>query len=149
MIIDKLENLSKCFNNQELASQVLNFLKNAQTVDAGKYPLTQTTFANVLVFTTKSFETVKMEAHVKYLDVQYMVSGAEIVMLEEKGENQPITEYNDVKDVIFYSPKTYTEHLLEQGSFAIMFPNDLHQCVCKDKPSDAKKIVVKIPVNEI
>ena len=148
MIIDKLQNLSNHVNN-DLANAISEFLKDAKTVPVGKHDITGGTFANVLEYSTKVFETVKMEAHVKYLDLQYMVSGVEKVLYEDKGDNAPINEYNEVKDVIHYSPNSYTEHLLEEGYFAIMFPNDLHQCVCKDVPQNIKKIVVKIPVDAI
>ena len=148
MIIDKLENLSKYINN-DLASAISEFLKDAKNVTLGKHDIVGGTFANVLEYSTKVFETVKMEAHIKYLDLQYMVSGVEKVLYQDKGDNSPINEYNDVKDVIHYSPNTYTEHLLEEGYFGIMFPNDLHQCVCKDTPLAIKKIVVKIPVDAI
>ena len=146
MIIDKLENLNKYFNDQNLANAVLQFLQNAKSVDAGKYYITDTTFANVLEYQTKVFETVKMEAHVKYVDLQYLVSGTEKVMIENKGNEKPINEYNDVKDVIHYSPAHYEQAVFHEGEFAIMLPNDLHQCVSENAPMNIKKVVVKIPV---
>ena len=107
------------------------------------------TFANVLEYTTKPFEEVKTEAHVKYVDLQYVCKGKERVIYSDKGEYAPINEYNDIKDVIHYAPSSYTEHILNSGYFGIMYPNDLHQCVAVTDPTPLKKIVVKIPVGKI
>ena len=149
MYIDKLENLSNYIKDQKLANAITDFLKNAHTVEAGKHPILDGTFANVLEYTTKPFEAVKMEAHRKYLDLQYVVRGEEAVLKQDLADNQPINEYNEVKDVIHYSPKSYDKALLLEGTFGIMFPEDLHQCIAVTSPSPLKKVVVKIPVGTI
>ena len=149
MYIDKLENLGNYIKDQALKDAIENFLKNAATVEAGKHPILDGTFANVLEYTTKPFEAVKMEAHRKYLDLQYIVSGEETVLKQDLDDNEPINEYNEVKDVVHYSPKTYDRALLLEGTFGIMFPEDLHQCIAVTSPAPLKKVVVKIPVGII
>lgn len=149
MYIDKLENLSNYIKDQKLAKAITEFLLNSVTVEAGKHPILDGTFANVLEYTTKAFETVKMEAHRKYLDLQYVVSGEEAVLKQDLDDNAPINEYNDVKDVVHYSPKSYDKALLLEGTFGIMFPEDLHQCIAVSSPAPIKKVVVKIPVGII
>lgn len=149
MYIDKLENLSNYVKDQKLAKAITEFLLNSATVEAGKHPILDGTFANVLEYTTKAFETVKMEAHRKYLDLQYVVSGEEAVLKQDLDDNAPINEYNDVKDVVHYSPKSYDKALLLEGMFGIMFPEDLHQCIAVSSPAPIKKVVVKIPVGII
>lgn len=146
MIIDKLSNLSAHVKDQELCSAIAQFLGNASNLLAGKYPIKDGTFANVLEYTTKTFDNIKMEAHVKFIDLQYMVDGCETVLRQHKTGNQPIDDYNPDKDVIHYSPISYDAYVLNKGEFAIMLPDDLHQCICKESPIAIKKIVVKIPV---
>lgn len=149
MIIDKLENLGKYIKDDTLKVAIENFLKNAESAETGKHPILDGTFANVLEYTTKPFETVKMEAHRKYIDLQYIVNGEEAVLKQDLDDNQPINEYNDVKDVVHYSPKTFDSALLLKGTFGIMFPEDLHQCLAVTEPAPLKKVVVKIPIENI
>ena len=149
MIIDKLSNIEKHFTNKKLAEKIKEFLMHAEEKEVGTHDIFDGTFAKVQAYETKPLTEVKMEAHVKYLDLQYIHKGAETVISVDKGENAPITEYNEVKDVVFYSPKEYSSDDLLEGSFAIMFPNDLHQCIAKGSPVALKKVVVKIPVDAI
>ena len=149
MFIDKLENLGNYIKDEQLKTAVETFLKNAKDVEAGKHPILDGTFANVLEYTTKPFEGVKMEAHRKYLDLQYIVSGEEAVLKQDLDDNEPINEYNEVKDVVHYSPKSFDRAILVEGTFGIMFPEDLHQCIATTSPALLKKVVVKIPVGLI
>ena len=148
MIIDKLSNLQKHVKNPELANAIKNFLENAADKEVGKHDILGGTFAKVQEYETKSLNQVKMEAHVKYLDLQYIHSGSEIVIYKDIEGAIPETEYNDVKDVTFYAPTDYKSDELNAGCFAIMFPNDLHQCIANGAPENVKKVVVKIPVSE-
>ena len=149
MYIDKLENLKNYIKDQELLSAVTDIIANGKAIETGKHALIGDSFANVLEYQSKAFETVKMEAHRKFLDVQVIISGEEAVLKQDLGSNQAISEYNDVKDVVFYAPKTYDKALLSEGTFGIMFPEDLHQCVAVSAPAPVKKIVFKIPVGLI
>ena len=100
-------------------------------------------------YESKAFESVKMEAHRKYLDVQVVINGEEKVLKQDIAGIEPECEYNDVKDVIFYAPKTFDSALMTEGTFGIMFPEDLHQCVAVTTPITVRKIVFKIPVGLI
>ncbi|MBQ7236767.1 MAG: YhcH/YjgK/YiaL family protein [Clostridia bacterium] len=148
MIIDKLSNLQKHVKDPELANSIKNFLENAEQKEVGKHEIYGGTFAKVQEYLTKTLDQVKMEAHVKYLDLQYIHSGSEIVIYKDIDGAVPETEYNDVKDVTFYAPTDYKSSELNAGCFAIMFQNDLHQCIANGAPENIKKVVVKIPVSE-
>ena len=148
MYIDKLENLSNYIKDQKLAKAITEFLLNSATVEAGKHPILDGTFANVLEYTTKLFETVKMEAHRKYLDLQYVVSGEEAVLKQDLADNQPINEYNDVKDVEFFTAPWYNTVVLNGTNFALIFPNDLHAgSFVTDESQKVKKFVFKLRID--
>ena len=149
MIIDTLENVKKYFKNQNLANAIQNFLADAENKQVGKHDIYGGTFAKVQEYTTKLIENVKMEAHVKYLDLQYIHSGKEIVITKQKGDDKPVVEYNEIKDVEFYLPTNFESNKLNQGCFALIFPEDLHQCIADGQPINIKKVVVKIPVGDI
>ena len=149
MIIDKLSNIEKHFNDKELAKAIKEFLLKAEEKEVGTHDILGGTFAKVQAYETKPLTEVKMEAHRKYLDLQYIHKGSEIVISKNIENQAPVTEYNEVKDVIFYAPNDYAKDELPEGSFAIMFPEDLHQCIANGSPVDLKKVVVKIPVDAI
>lgn len=148
MIIDTLKNVKKYVKNQNLATAITDFLSQAEDKAVGKYDIYGGTFAKVQEYTTKLIEDVKLEAHVNYLDLQYIHNGKEIVITKEKGDDKPVVEYNEQKDVAFYLPENFESSKLNQGSFALIFPNDLHQCIADGQPISIKKVVVKIPVSE-
>ncbi len=149
MYIDKLVNLKNYIKDEKLLSAITDFIANGNTIASGKHSLIGDSFANVIDYESKAFETVKMEAHRKYLDVQVIISGEETVLKQDIGTNPAISEYNEDKDVAFYAPKTFDKALLTEGTFGIMFPEDLHQCVAVTSPITVRKIVFKIPVGLI
>ena len=148
MIIDKLSNISNHVKNPELCEAIKTFLQNAQEKEVGTHTILGKTVAKVQEYQTKPLEQVKTEAHVKFIDLQYMHTGCELVLSQNIEGQKPVTEYNDVKDVIFYSPEKYEKSQLLAGYFAIMLPEDLHQCVALNNPEQIKKVVVKIPIEE-
>ena len=148
MIIDKLSNISKHVKNQELSNAIKNFLENASEKEVGTHAILNNTVAKVQEYLTKPLEEIKTEAHVKFIDLQYMHTGCELVLSKDIDGQKPVTEYNEVKDVIFYAPENCEKSQLLAGCFAIMLPNDLHQCVALNEPEQIKKVVVKIPVEE-
>lgn len=148
MIIDKLSNVNKYVKNQELAKAITDFLTKTGEKAVGKYDIYGGTFAKVQEYTTKLLSEVKMETHVKYLDLQYIHSGCETVITDKLNGQTPVNEYNPEKDVTFYLPEKFESAPLKAGYFALIFPEDLHQCIADGQPIDIKKVVVKIPVSE-
>ena len=149
MYIDKLVNLKNYIKDQTLLSAITDFIAKGKDVETGKHTLPCDSFANVLEYQTKTFETVKMEVHRKYLDIQVVISGEETVLKHEISGNTATCEYDEVKDVQFYSPASFDKALLTEGTFGIMFPSDLHQCIATTTPAQIRKIVFKIPVDLI
>ena len=149
MYIDKITNLKDYIKDKDLLNAILDFLKTAKTAEKGKHVILGETYANVLEYTTKPFESVKMEAHRQFLDLQCIVCGEEKILKQNLADNQPVTEYDEIKDRAFYSPKTFDSALLFEGTFGIMYPEDLHQCIATESPIEIKKIVFKIPLGLI
>lgn len=149
MYIDKISNLKNYVKDQNLLNAILDFLKVAKTAQKGRNDILGDSYANVLDYTTKPFETIKMEAHRKYVDLQCVISGEEKLLKQDILGVDPITEYNAEKDCVFYAPKNFDCAILNESTFAILYPNDLHQCVAVDNPINIRKIVFKIPLSLI
>ncbi len=105
-------------------------------------------FATLMETKSDYHENRRMEAHVKYIDIQFSVSGKEIIGTGVLSDAQKVTEDNlEAKDVIFYDGAANEELLvMEKGSYAILFPIDLHRpnCCTDNTPTAIKKVVVKI-----
>ncbi len=106
----------------------------------------------------KGLAGARFENHHKFVDVQYVVEGTEMIYWTKK-QNGPATEaYSDEKDVEFFEMvdpvANSTGLLLEAGMFAILWPGDWH-LPCIDpaavhsssgvKKGKIKKFVVKVP----
>jgi len=102
-------------------------------------------FANVQSYTTSPTETRKYEAHKKYIDLQYIVSG------EERMYHSPLSLlavkelYNETKDVEKLTGPDDQAVIVRAGDFAIFFTHDGHKPNCSNGRDQAvKKVVVKI-----
>ena len=87
------------------------------------------------------------EAHKKYIDVQYIVSGKETFGWKTL-EKFPEEQYNAEKDCALFSEDDFGTFTLGAGDFAIFFPMDAHAPKMKNAGnSTIEKIVVKVRVD--
>jgi YhcH/YjgK/YiaL family protein len=149
MIIDKIENASLYSSIHPLIAEGLKFIteNDFSTIDPCKFQLKDDLlYAMVNEYETKPASACKPEAHKKYSDIQFMVSGVEKIGFTTYTGQQPSEAYNIEKDVQFFQVATDV-FSLKAGYFAIFFPNDIHQpCIMNDSPSTVKKVVVKVAV---
>ena len=101
-------------------------------------------FALVQEYDTKaegSFET-----HKKYIDIQFILSGTEIIGWTDLGSLNQDAPYNSEKDITFYNePSHSTDLLMTPGSFSILYPEDGHKPgMTAAEVCPVKKVVMKI-----
>lgn len=90
-------------------------------------------------------EGARLEAHRRYIDVQYTIEGDEAIGWMPLAEcGQPIDDYNAAKDVSFFAARPTTWLSVPQGSFAIFFPDDAHAPLAGR--GALKKAILKIAV---
>ena len=107
----------------------------------------------VQTYTTRPASDKRMEAHEKYIDIQYVDSGEEKFFFGDKKQFKVTEPYNTEKDVEFYdsadfekSPATEVS-VLRAGEFAIFYPDDAHKpSLYTDGEHNIRKILLKIPV---
>ena len=149
MILDKIENadLYKAIN--PLLAEGLKFIveNNFSQIEPGKFFLKdKLLYAMVNEYSTKPLEQCKLEAHKKYIDIQFMVSGEEQMGYTPLIDQKPSEEYNPEKDVVFYEDEV-SLFTVRKGHFAIFFPDDLHQpCIMLNGALPVRKVVVKVAV---
>jgi len=149
MIIDRLENASRYYALGSGISEALNYLQknNPESFHPGSYEIIKEK-VRMLVFESEQTNTdrIKMEAHRKYIDVQYWVSGSELMGHAFLQSQSLIEPFNEEKDYGNYAADASFARL-EPGMFAIYFPTDLHTAVIDEQcNSMVKKIVFKVLV---
>lgn len=135
---------------KELSPSAYDFIINkADTAEVGKYELENGAYLMVQEYETKSRLEAKYEAHKKFIDIQMVLKGEELIVVTPIEKMEPCDEYNEVKDVIHYKHNDEcTDYYIGSGDFLILFPEDIHMPgVCINGKSNVRKIVVKVPVN--
>jgi YhcH/YjgK/YiaL family protein len=104
-------------------------------------------FAIFQTYDTKPMPEMKFEGHQKYIDIQYVFAGEEIIGVT--GWDQVLAEgdYDDEKDIHFPDVHKYTELLMLPGYGCILYPDDLHApCLAVEDSERVLKVVVKVAV---
>lgn len=149
--IDKRAFVEQNVLNPEAWKAAYEFLKAGgfNEKELGRYTLDEKgTYANIEEYTTK--DSAHFEAHRKYIDIQYLAKGREIIRVSSMDNIQnQVSEYNPDKDIEFFDKDEYTEHLLDGSNFMVLFPKDAHMpCMKADTNSHVRKVVIKIPIIE-
>jgi biofilm protein TabA len=96
-------------------------------------------------YTTKAITEGRFEAHKRFIDLQYIIKGTELIRIAPLKEGQITLPYNKEKDIEFYQLHEGTNLLMKPGMVAILYPDDLHApCLTKDKPALVHKVVIKV-----
>jgi len=87
-----------------------------------------------------------LEAHRKYIDIQFLLEGQEILGYAPLKGLTTAEVYNPQKDIAFFNtPKDITKVILKPGLFCILFPDDAHlPCRQLAGPTEVRKVVIKI-----
>ncbi len=108
-------------------------------------------YAKVTEYETEPKEQRRPESHEKYIDIQYICSGEEMIT------SAPIAGIGEIdedclheRDILFYkNVAAETQVILTQGMFAVFFPWDVHRANCNtsEQPNKIKKILLKISMD--
>ena len=150
MIFDTMENCERYYGVNPNFEKGFNFIRKAvkENLPKGKYEINgKDVYASVQEYDTKPVENCKFEGHRNYIDIQFIISGTEIMDSADIYKAQLNSVYNDEKDVEFYAPVDNACRLVvEEGEYAIFMPNDIHRpgIAPNNVGAPTKKIVVKI-----
>ena len=112
--------------------------------EAKTYPLSDGNRFFVAVGTTKAPDTA--EAHRKYMDIQYIVKGKEVMGWADLSACTPTVDFSEEKDIGMYSGD-FEYITINEGICYVAFPEDAHMPGRHlDVPNDFVKIVVKLKV---
>jgi YhcH/YjgK/YiaL family protein len=150
MVIDTLNNAALYYGLGPRFIKAFEYLQQTDfsKLEKGKYEIDGTTiFAIVNEYDTIATTGEQMESHKKYIDVQYIVSGEELIGHDFLQGQTPSQAYEEATDFMLFGETPAFFSRLQQGMFAIFFPTDLHMPNIKvDAPVLVKKVVIKISV---
>ena len=148
MIIDKIENNHLYTVLSANISRAFDYIKSTDLIklEPGKYKIEdENIFALVQEYDTKNREDCKLEGHFKFIDVQYVISGVELMGISNL-KNQRQVSKDLEKDIAFYEGDPNFLQL-DTRMFAILFPDDLHMPGIRlEKKSKVKKVVIKVRI---
>lgn len=99
----------------------------------------------------QDYETVpkadkRPESHARYIDIQFVASGREVIGYAPLGDNPVAENFFESRDVQFFAAVTdETDLVLGTGAYAVFHPTDIHRPGCAaGTPAKVRKVVVKI-----
>lgn len=148
MIIDRIENAALYYPLHPKFKQAFDYIAqiDIHTLPVGRHDIDDGMYVLVQEYTTKQKGEGKWEAHRRYIDLQYVVQGAESMGYANIHHLQQ-GEYIPEKDFLpLFGEGNQVE--LKSGCFVLLFPEDAHMpsmALGESKP--ARKIVLKITVD--
>lgn len=115
----------------------------------GKYDLGDGVYANVMSYTTREVSLTCYEAHQKYIDIQYIIYGSEIMMIESVNllKKYEYGSFDEKNDTAYYKYNSGKVRVLSPGDSIILHPHDGHRgAIAIQEPLPVRKIVIKVPV---
>ncbi len=139
------------FRHKERWDKAFTFLKSNDlpSLEPKRYEIDgDNAYAPVSEYITKNSEDAKYESHQKYIDIQYVASGKELIGIAPASAlKEVLTPYDASKDVGFMTVNDGVTYKSDPGKFFILFPDDLHCPGLKDgENAPVKKVVVKVKV---
>lgn len=151
MVIDRLERLERYLPRPRFA-EALGYLRsiNAQTQEGERKFLGDELFVRVFRCDTRDAPADLVEAHRRYIDVQLVLEGLEVIEWHPIEGLNVSAAYDNEKDVEFFNRLAVGMQplLMQPGYFAIFYPQDGHlpQLHATGTVSNIKKAVMKVSV---
>ena len=126
--------------------EVIEATKDLTDLTPRTIPLSGNNKILVQANATKAAEGLSLEAHRKFLDIQYVLKGSEVMGWAPIDALEPDGEWNDAKDCGMF--KGACEFMnIPAGYCYVVFPEDAHMPGSHlDTPAEYVKLVVKLEV---
>jgi biofilm protein TabA len=140
------------FKNSDRWNKAFAFLKDndLSKLDLKRHDLDgDNLFVIVSEYNTKNPEDARFEAHRNYIDIQYVVSGSELIGIAPLASQDTVHQpYDSTKDIEFFSVKNGITAKATPANFFIFFPEDAHEPGLKiETNTPVRKVVVKVKID--
>jgi biofilm protein TabA len=134
--------------NPEWWAKAFAFLQqDLKNLAPGKYPIAgEDVYASVTNNNSRDLDSTQWEGHRKFIDIQYVIHGEELIGVYPIENAQVTKAYDDKKDVLNVSAdgKLYKA---KPSTFFIFFPSDAHRPnITPGGNQKVKKVVIKVRV---
>jgi biofilm protein TabA len=148
MILSALSQASRHAALHPLFRQAFNYMRdtNLNALAPGRYPIVcDDLFAIVEHVSAKSKEMAKLEAHRRYIDIQFVLDGDEQMGWKPLADClNPISEYSEEKDIRFFHDAPASWITVPPEHFCIFFPEDAHAPLVGS--GQVRKVIFKVAV---
>jgi biofilm protein TabA len=148
IIINKLQHAGRYFRMHPLFEKAFAFLRQDGLAELpiDRYEIDgDRLFCMISKGPGRSRSEAKLEAHRKYIDIQYIIAGTDEMGWKPTADCKMIdTEYDADKDIEFFKDKPESWTPVPAGSFVIFFPQDAHAPLVSS--GEIHKAVLKIAV---
>ncbi len=149
MITDRLENAHKYYALHPSFAKAFAILQNPDLakLEHGKHVIDgDKIYASIGINKGRQKNEALLEAHRKYIDIQYVIEGYDEMGWSNVDDCRMIaTPYKPDGDIEFFADKPALYKKVQAGQFAIFFPEDAHAPVISD--GDILKVVIKVAVD--
>ena len=152
MIVSDIKHISRQAALSPGLQKAIDFLRSPdlQTLPDGRVEIDgDRVFALVQRYETTWAATPKFECHRNYIDIQFILSGEEIIGWAPADQMEITAAYDAGKDISFgtVAKGQWTPVHLQAGQMAVLYPEDGHAPkLALRNPSTVMKIVVKVGV---
>lgn len=132
MILGSLKNTKTAEKLHPLFKKAFDYLKTVDLesipTDGSKIELDgKRLFLFLSEYQGMPHKEAKVEAHQRYIDIQVLIKGVELMGWIDLSEcNEILMPYNPEKDLVFYGDAVSSYVQVTPGEFAIFFPEDVH-----------------------
>lgn len=149
MIFDSLNNYTRYMTLHPGFKASFEFLSNyplGDLIDVKHTIDGERIFALGMATNGKGTEKAVFETHRRYIDIQFTVSGSDLIGWDEQPHCTPDPDgYNTEKDVEFYTDRPNLWIPVSSGRFAIFYPEDAHAPLGTD--GFVHKVVIKLSLD--
>jgi YhcH/YjgK/YiaL family protein len=157
MILDRLEHVGRYRGLDPLLDRGLEALRrltDAPPQADGRLELEgEELYASLSTYQTGDPVDKPFEAHRRYIDIQALLRGREVLFWAPLAGLRPLGGYSEDEDLaVFEDPPGGGAGLaLAAGSFVVLFPQDAHKPGCRAQPArgsgrSVRKLVLKVRV---
>jgi len=155
MIIGDIANIEDILKHSRIPEQVAVLISDVLNDEhlaekpTGRYEIKgDHLFYMVQEYTTKPSDECKPETHQKYIDLQLILEGTELICCAPRENLKPGEQE---KEDLYLHPtpniREMSSLILNSGMLAIFYPEDAHMpCLQVNGPAKVKKLVVKIEI---
>lgn len=150
MIVDRIDRITDYYSLMPDFGEAVEFALSLFAKPEGRYEYEGLpkgkVYALIQEGMTQPYDGGRAEAHRKYVDVQFLLQGGEMVYFGDVRGMKEVVPYDDAKDIAFYEAGGQPVRI-EEGMFYLAFPHDGHMpCRELEGPGRYRKIVLKIRV---